>query len=128
MQVKMVFYQAYLELDSFIQDKKETNGPMLQSIMTFSSDFIDLRRKIDELPFKAISVHPGNATGIFGGQPPYGHFGPYHPLLCFQKFPVNGQFMTANRGLLFVHPPPVIVDETVEPQNSSTSDSGTSSS
>ncbi|KAE9553851.1 hypothetical protein FO519_002939 [Halicephalobus sp. NKZ332] len=127
MQVKMAFYQAFLELDSFIQGKKEDNGPMLQSIMVFSDDLIELRKRIEELPFEAISNHPGNSTGIFGGQPPYGHFGPYHPSLFFQKVPVNGHFMTPNRSILFVPHRPLVLDESVEPQNSS-SDSATSSS
>jgi len=127
MQVKVAFYQAYLELDSFIQGRKEVNGPMLQSIMTFSNDFIQLKKRINEILFEAISIHPGNSTGIFGGQPPYGHFGPYHPSLYFPKFLVNGQYMTASRGFLFAHQP-AVVDGIAEPQNSSTSDSGTSSS
>uniref|UniRef100_A0A914Y1J9 PAP-associated domain-containing protein n=1 Tax=Panagrolaimus superbus TaxID=310955 RepID=A0A914Y1J9_9BILA len=71
MQVKAAFNSAFTILDERIQNNRlsKTGEPMLQSIMTFSTKFVEFRRRINGLPFENISEHEGNQPYICGGHP-----------------------------------------------------------
>lgn len=101
MQVKGSFFAAYHELTALIDGRKQINGPMLQTIIDFPPTMIEFRKKISEMPF-GIENHFGNATHIFGGQPPYGHFGPYHPSVFIPPILSNGTFLTPHRAQLYI--------------------------
>lgn len=129
MLVKAAFVSAYQELEDILNGTKQIDGPILKNIIIIPESIIEFRRKVNTIPYNILRLHPGNASSIFGGQPPYGHNGPYHPSLFVPPVSINGTLLSSHNGVLIV-PQPITVsnnyDEAADQQNQTINDNCTS--